>query len=257
MTLDPDAVRKLLDAQFGKWKPKKQPLFRLLIHDEGGASEGPISRFGGVPLAPKGMDWPTCRKCSSPLQFVAQLRLKDAENKKLPDGLLLLFVCAFIERDCQTYDPKGGSNHALVVPLEDLAPLSPPEDAPRVTQPVHDLDKDKVFGPIPLKVLSVRPSPPKSYEDSLGDDWESQYARAVEETGEDKVLAELLKRPSWQQDEEPQKCPSCKKRMRYVGQFGHLGWSLDWAVHLGDAGTGYAFACSNCFGQARFLWQSG
>ncbi len=254
--LDPEAVRKMLDAQFGAWKPPKQPQFRLLVRAEGAPAE-PVSRFGGLPLAPEGTAWPTCKACAAPMQFVGQFLLEDAKSKDLTSGLLLVFMCPWVGREgCEPWDPKAGSNRALVVPLDGLVPLEPPPGTPRVCQ-LEDGDLEKGFRPFPLEVRDVRPSAPGSYEESLEDGWEDQYERAVKETGEDDVLAAFLQRPMWQQDDEPQKCPGCKKRMRFVVQFGDLSWPLEDDVNLGDAGTGYCFACPRCFGEARFLWQCG
>ena len=83
-----------LAAKFGAWKPPRQPSFRLLVRSPSGSGLDPISRLGGLPLAPVGTEWPTCETCGNPLVFLAQFRLADSKVKKLDDGLL----CGKLER---------------------------------------------------------------------------------------------------------------------------------------------------------------
>lgn len=45
----------------------------LLIHDGACAPDAPRMRMGGIPLAPEGFEWPTCRTCEGAMQFLAHL----------------------------------------------------------------------------------------------------------------------------------------------------------------------------------------
>src|SRR5262245_7430607 len=92
--LDPEAVRRMLDAKFGAWKASKQPTFRFLVR----ASAPGADQLGGVPMATPGTTWPACGECGRPLQFVAQLGV-DADVR------LLAFACAKVP--CAGWGGKG------------------------------------------------------------------------------------------------------------------------------------------------------
>ncbi|MFF0553243.1 hypothetical protein ACFYUL_30275 [Streptomyces sp. NPDC004311] len=85
------------------------------------AADAPVSRTGGVPLAPAGTVWPVCRACAGPLQFLAQLVL-DA-------GVLALFMCAHRPGGCAQWNPSAGGNLALLLPAGGLVPVPVPRGA--------------------------------------------------------------------------------------------------------------------------------
>ena len=49
------------------------------------------TRTGGVPLTPPGFEWPRCRECEGAMQFLAQVRLADADPGST--GLLSIYMC--------------------------------------------------------------------------------------------------------------------------------------------------------------------
>jgi hypothetical protein len=244
---DPEAIKALLAAKFGAQKAPKQPKFPLLVRAKG-AAKPDGTRIGGAPRAPKGTAWPSCATCGKPMQFVAQVRIADAGDAKIADGLVLVFQCAGSDKGCDTWEANGGCNAAIVVPLDGLERLAAPAGAPALLPEVAG------------EVRTVESPPPKS-EDRYDDNRRSQLDRAVQSIGggagmivtrDGPWLGLAGGKPDWVQEDDTPKCSSCKKTMRFVAQFGDAG--LDDLV-VGDAGQAYVFACQACR-KAKFFWQS-
>jgi hypothetical protein len=180
-----------------------------------------------LPLVPRGTEWPRCGACEGPLQFLAQLRLSDAGLA--PDGLVLLFLCNNDPGSCADWEPDSGGNRALVVPLEGLSLAASPEGETILPE---------------VDGVSFREFDSGSADE---DDFDA-YERVREE--HDDVLGQIGGKPAWLQGDEPQSC-DCGKPMSFVAQLEESGGG---GINLGDAGVGYAFACTGCR-RAKFLWQ--
>jgi hypothetical protein len=66
------------------------------------AADAPGTRTGGVPHTPSGFEWPQCRECAGPMQFLAQVSLADAEAGSA--GLLSIFMCQNDPGLCDEWD---------------------------------------------------------------------------------------------------------------------------------------------------------
>ncbi|WP_327432648.1 hypothetical protein [Streptomyces sp. NBC_01236] len=78
----------------------------LLIYDGTVGPDAPAPRTGGVPLAPRGFAWPTCRECGGPLQFLAHL--------PLDIGVVAVFFCQNDPGMCDDWNATGGANRAYL-----------------------------------------------------------------------------------------------------------------------------------------------
>jgi hypothetical protein len=129
---------------------------------------------------------------------------------------LLVFQCANDPGLCDEWEPEAGGNAALVVPAEELVPLM---------VPAATSDAVLVFPERPLAAVATEPP----------DGW----------------LGRLGGEPDWLQADETPVC-RCGRPMAFV-------FSLDQAaadeLNFGGLGVGYAFACSVCSSEARWLTQ--
>jgi hypothetical protein len=85
----------------------------------------PLTRLGGRPLAPAEFVWPRCASCKQPLQFLAQVRLRDVDVN-WPDRLLLLFACVTVDTFCEVNKPDSEGNHAACVDAVGSSLVTPP-----------------------------------------------------------------------------------------------------------------------------------
>ncbi len=76
-------------------------------------------RTGGVPLAPEGFEWPTCRTCNGAMQFLAHL--------PLDEGVISVFFCQNDPGLCADWDATGGGNRAYIFAGQ-LQPASVPAE---------------------------------------------------------------------------------------------------------------------------------
>jgi len=103
-----------------KLKTKKSKKSGWLMPDKKGAPELSVSRFGGWPDLPQGVDWPMWQ--DRPMSFLAQINLEDIHASqpdiRLPKQGLLLFFLGCIDDtydndacQCETYmvDPMLGT----------------------------------------------------------------------------------------------------------------------------------------------------
>ncbi|MFJ3927441.1 hypothetical protein [Streptomyces sp. NPDC090022] len=91
-----------------------------LVHGGSAAPDAPVTRVGGLPLAPAGTGWPGCAVCAGPLQFLAQVVLDDGR------GVLAVFMCAHRPGRCEQWSATGGGNRAFLFPAAGLRPLRLP-----------------------------------------------------------------------------------------------------------------------------------
>ncbi|MFB7787568.1 hypothetical protein ACFC1D_33250 [Streptomyces vinaceus] len=227
----------------------------LLIHDGSAAPDAPVTRVGGLPLAPAGTDWPTCAACSGPLQFIAQLVLDGGR------GVLAVFMCANDPGSCQEWSATSGGNRALLFPPDGLAPLPLPalpatedgddesdEDADEEEEDDEESDEDdedvRLLGAV-RTVERVTVAEPE-YRPAVKS-WSERSGRPGNE-----VLGRLGGTPDWLQYDETPHCTGCGAPMEFIAQLEEGPDPLT-APNFGS-GRAYAHACAPC-GRAAFLWQ--
>ncbi|WP_328301496.1 YwqG family protein [Streptomyces sp. NBC_00435] len=204
----------------------------LLIHNGSAAPDAPVTRVGGLPLAPAGTPWPTCTACSGPLQFIAQIVLDDGR------GVLAVFMCANRPGRCEAWSATAGGNRAYLFPP--AAALTP---MPLPVLPAAGAGDVRQLG----AVRTVeRAEVPEEYR-SAATAWSARSGRPVGE-----VLGQLGGAPDWLQADETPDCPGCGVPMGFTAQL-EEGPDPGTAPDFG-AGSAYAYACEPC-GRAAFLWQ--
>lgn len=194
------------------------------------------TRFGGLPLAPDGFVWPTCRSCESIMQFVAQIELSQTEKDA---RLLSIFMCNHAADDCSTGSPDSGANRAFVF-TGPLHPVAEPDDA--------DPEDDVVMDACAARLVEVDASAEQPEYDF---DVEYDLARRLwwkqnPDRSED-LLGQLGGEPSWCQAEDTPHCLSCSRPMALAAQLSEHGANF-------GTGEAYAFHCPTC-ATATFQWQ--
>ncbi len=182
----------------------------------------PITRLGGRPLAPPRFEWPHCKSCSHPLQFLAQVRLRDVDAA-WPDRLLLLFACATPDTYCEVGRADSDGNHVACVETLGSSPLSPP--APQSLRRIEG--------------VSLVP-------------FESDYEAAREEMGTaTRFVYGQVGEPATSVSGFVPDCGSCQEPMRFVAQ---LEEGPDAETQFPFNGTtGFAYVCSKCFEHAAMF----
>ncbi|KOU25130.1 hypothetical protein ADK52_12770 [Streptomyces sp. WM6372] len=226
----------------------------LLIHDGSAAPDAPVTRIGGLPLAPAGTRWPTCTTCSGPLQFIAQLVLDGGR------GVLAVFMCANDPGSCQEWSATAGGNRAYLFPPTGLVPVPLPAlptsededdggdggDDEDEDDGDHDEDDEDVrqLGAV-RTVRAVAVAEPQYRAASKA--WSERSGRPTRH-----VLGQLGGAPDWLQNDETPDCPDCGGPMEFVARLEEGPDPLT-APNFGS-GSAYAHACEPC-GRAAFLWQ--
>ena len=195
---------------------------KLMISREHVHRSASGNRIGGVPLAPDGTGWPTCRECKGAMQFLAQLSLSDGGITALANRHILLFQCQNDPGMCDEWDPDSGGNAALLVRSRGAGPLAPPS-GPTTLDWVDGVE------------LVDHPS-----------DYDT--ARAAETRT---VLGQLGGSPSWAQADETPRC-DCGKSMTFAVQLEEVGGG---GINFGGGGCAYGFVCTACGDRAKLLWQ--
>jgi hypothetical protein len=175
-----------------------------------------VTRVGGRPLAPAGFAWPLCGECGAAMQFLAQVRLRDADPS-LSDRLLLLFACQAPPFLCSSGAPGSSANFAVCVGLDDLAPCEPPDEALHALRPVDGLIRRHFDGAYDDARAAVQP--PDFVWGHVGDPADSVSGFV----------------PS---------CPTCQSPMRFVVQL-EQGWDADTAMNFNGV-TAFAYVCPSC-----------
>ena len=129
-----------------------------------------------------------------------------------------MFVCG----SCDSYEPDGGANAAILVPHDRLAR--------RLAEPPTGIEGNTAV--IGARALTYTREPRRDDDD---------------EDIHDKVAGT----PEWLQRNETPTCQTCHQPMRLAAQFSD---SLDEQLNFGN-GAGYVFVCAQEHG-ARFLTQS-
>ncbi|MFT3768184.1 MAG: DUF1963 domain-containing protein [Minicystis sp.] len=175
-----------------------------------------VTRIGGRPLAPSGFAWPACGECGSPMQFLAQILLRDADPS-FADRLLLLFMCQAPPFLCASGAPGSSASFAVCVGVGRLAPCTPPRDAPYALRGIEG--------------LMLRPFE-TPYED----------ARASVQPGE--FVYGHLGDPAESVSKFVPSCPTCQAPMRFIVQL-EEGWDAERAMNFNGV-TAFAYACATC-----------
>jgi uncharacterized protein YwqG len=189
---------------------------------------------GGVPWAGEGTQWPLCRTCGSPMQFLAQLPLSHCGVERLVTRgqRLLLFQCQNQPGLCEEWDADSGGNAALLMDASGSRRLEVP--------------------PGPTLLDAESPVGFQEYDDSRQEEsLDDEYCRALD--ADPRVVGKVGGRPVWIQGDETPSC-ECGETMVFVAQLECHGGG---DINFGDAGAGYAFVCPRCSHSAKFLWQCG
>lgn len=187
--------------------------------------------IGGVPVAPKGTAWPTCRSCGKAMQFLAQLPLAAHPDPLLStrDQILLLFQCQNDPGMCDEWDAVSGGNAAVLTSAGSVAMAVP---AGTTTLPAHT-------------AVAFR-----HYDDVGGEETpDDAYCALLDDDPE--VLGKVGGVPLWIQGDETPTC-ACGRAMTFFAPLEDRGGG---GINFGDSGSGYAFVCVDCMDQAKFLWQ--
>ena len=188
--------------------------------------------FGGLPSAPADtFHWPTCKSCHGPMQFLGQLRARDASGERL----FLLFMCQNKPGLCDDWDANSGGNAVIVVPTDGNQLIQAPE-TDRATRPVR----------YRAAMVMVDAS---DYE-TARKMWTSETGRATRE-----VLGQLEGSPDWIQSDETPSCDICRQNMMFTAQL-EEGPDRQTAMNFGGGGCAYVFRCLTCGNSAKMLWQS-
>lgn len=203
----------------------------LMVYAGPAAEDAAVTRTGGMPLVPGGFSWPTCRSCSGPMMFLAQVM----PNEPAPlgeSGVLSVFMCQNDPGMCDEWDPQAGGNQALLLPLAGLRPAA-----------VADGSVTRLGEVSGVEYVTMDTGYGQSCQA-----WADRERRPVSE-----VLGQVGGQPSWLQHDETPACPECTTPMTFAVQL-EEGHDRRTAANFGGGGCGYAFTCHRC-GTAAFLWQ--
>ena len=203
----------------------------LLVSDP---EASPDATVGGIPRGGAETQWPACRTCGSPMQFLAQLPLGPVNQSRMHhDQVLLLFQCQSQPGLCDEWDPNAGGNSAILVESRGRVPMNVP--------------KGETLLPAESRLRLIE------YESSNhGSTPDDNYCTAYD-TPDSQVVGKLGGVPLWIQTDETPVC-ECGTRMSFVAQLEERGGG---GINFGDAGSGYVFVCESCRDRAKFLWQCG
>lgn len=206
---------------------------------------GPVTKLGGRPALFAPVDWPACRMCGQPMEFIAQIRLDSPLALSDRYAMAYVFMCPGTWNDpstpeCETWAPDSGANAVILQAYsEDATPQG-----------------DAAYPDYLLR---------------LGDALEPNVNTIDPAT--DERLVDLVCHPPkvggvplWLQNDVVPACPGCGGPTHFVAQ---LDGALDEAIpkerrlegfhelNFGDAGSGYLFLCdAQCEDRgAAFLWQ--
>ncbi|MGW5274572.1 hypothetical protein ACWEQP_18735 [Streptomyces sp. NPDC004044] len=212
----------------------------LMTYAGPGEPDALITRTGGTPLAPAGAAWPSCAKCSGPMQFLAQILLNGlghpvSEADTQADRVMAIFMCQNDPGMCDEWSPTASGNRALLYPFDALQPMA----APGPNEDVLRLGA--------VNAVTLVSSPSADYF-SAREEWGKCSGNGLEN-----VLGQLGGEPDWLQGDETPTCSTCTQPMILVAQF-EDGPDHSTAMNFGGCGTAFAFACGPCI-QAAFLWQ--
>lgn len=202
-------------------KANRKPSYHFKLANKG------VDQFGGMPPGVSAKNWPRCKDCEQPMQFLFMLH---AHPQRLPlkkSAALAVFMCAgeISGGSCSTYQPDGGANAVLLLSKKALA-VPALDQPPAGKKGAAEVLLKKRFSY--RKVLETEP-----------------------ETSFEGVTDKVSGYPGWIQGPELQNCRKCRKPMHFVAQLHDQG-----KLNFGDTGEGYLFVCPQEH-EGRFLWQCG
>ena len=195
----------------------------------------PVTKIGGAPVFLQPADWPTCRHCGQPLQFLAQFRLDEPLRLAEQYQMAYVFMCETCE---ESWDPDAGRNAVLLHP------------------PSPDTFVQPTPNQFPDYAVTMTPG-----QEPLVDRTDSQFAEDLREEVE--LGTKVGGVPGWiQQGWEIPACLQCDGPTRFIAQLEGFGeWDGSKArfveQNFGDSGSSYIFICQDeCSTHgAAFLWQ--
>lgn len=182
-------------------------------------------------MAPVRTEWPVCRSCGSAMQFLAQLPLSAHPDPQLAarDQVLLLFQCQGDPGMCEEWAAAAGGNAAMLCSAGGMAMAIP-------------------VGTTTLPACSSVAF--RHYDDQVDEETpDDAYCALLDDDPE--VLGKIGGVPLWIQGDETPAC-ACGCAMTFFAQIEERGGG---GINFGDSGAGYAFVCTVCRDQAKFLWQ--
>ncbi|MCP3785351.1 YwqG family protein [Micromonospora sp. A3M-1-15] len=206
-------------------------MVKLMTYAGPAADDAFGTRTGGVPHVPPGFEWPRCRECAGPMQFLAQVNLADVEPGSV--GLLSVFMCQNDPGLCDEWDPSAGGNRAFIFLADAAHTRTPPGDGITLLDEACAVEFEDIAA--------------EDYLDAP-ERWHQRSGRPVRE-----VLGQLGGQPAWLQNDETPTCSSCAEPMAFVVQL-EEGHDHRTSINFGGGGCGYAFYCRAC-ATAAFLWQ--
>jgi hypothetical protein len=164
--------------------------------------------------------------------FIAQMPLKLTGIPSFvgSDGFMVLFKCENEPGLCDEWDAEMGANSVLI--SFSSSPLEVPSSG-------------EVLTPSQSYVML------EECDDSKHDEADGDTYWSALISGKGSVLGRLGGKPMWLQYDETPKC-SCGASMNFAFQLEENGGG---GINFGGGGRGYAFICSSCQTQARFLFQ--
>lgn len=228
-------------------KPRPAPrtaVDLLLVQRPEPAMDAPVSRVGGLPLAPAGAPWPGCATCGDPMQFILQLRLRDVGGVlAATDGLLLVWQCESHGASCEPGEPDGRANFATFTTLDRLRVMPSPHPWPRREPPCQ------LFGCYELMTVPIERPVRAAYADE--DAWRAAdpYQRLIQDDRD--VVGLVTPRLDWLRGDPALRCDACDLPLVPILQIENKAGG---GIGFGMLGAGYALYCEGCV-QATWLHQ--
>lgn len=194
----------------------------------------PVTKVGGAPVLMQPAEWPVCRTCSKPMQFLAQFRLDDPLPLAQHYQIAYIFMCTTCD---DSWAPDSGVNAVLLQPTS----------AERLVQTRE--------GQYPDYAVTLKHGQ-EPLVDRTNPDVDEEITDRVE------LKTKLGGAPGWIQYAEQPACPQCKGPTRFIAELEAFGkWDGRQAqysdLNFGDSGSSYLFLCEQECGPngAAFLWQ--
>jgi hypothetical protein len=217
---------RIAGSKIGAWKPQCGE----------GHDASRLSHFGGLPLLPSGLDWPTCGRCGTRMPFLLQVaaaELPAEARPAFPDGILQLFFCT----KCFRWEPFSDAVRVRVLANEEGLTVAAAGDVAKLVAPRSILSWQSVDD-------YAEP------DEALGLD--ELQVESLFEAGYPLQGDKLLGAPYWVQDPEFPPCRECGKLMAPLFQLdSNDNLDLMW----GDAGVAHILWCPDHQHVLALVWQ--
>jgi hypothetical protein len=199
----------------------------------------PVTKVGGAPVFMQTTDWPVCRECRLPMQFLAQFRLDHPLPLARQYQMAYIFICLTCEGSCEPYN---GLNAVLLQPATSKQWVRTRE------------------GQYPDYTVTLTPGK---------EPWIDRTNSAVDEALRDQVelVTKLGGTPGWIECAVELGCPQCGGPTKFIAQleeFGEWGEFGEWNERqarlvdqdFGHSISSYLFLCKKECGphSAAFFW---